>query len=710
MKKFVARHAFSVINSLSKITDWRSKVTGWRRPRLHAPTTHLTVWFSSLALGLVLWGDTLVKPHLLWGAEASSVPPKVLVIGFDGMDPILLQQFRDEGVMPNFDRFIKNGDYKVFGTAIPPQSPVAWSNFITGLNPGGHGIFDFIHRDPETLVPYLSTSEAKAPMDFWRIGSWKFPKGSSSVELLRHGTAFWELMANAGVDVTIFKIPSNFPPVECEARCLSGMGTPDIIGTYGIFSYITDHPPEDTDLSGGRVIPVEIVDDRITTEIPGPINSYREGDPAANVSVEIVVDRVNPAATFKIGDESFLLQEGEWSDWLTVKYRMIPVLKSVSGICRFYLMEVRPQFRLYVTPIQIDPVHPEMPVSTPAGYAKDLAEATGLFYTQGLPDDTKALEEGVFNDDDYVSQSQMVLDERMRQFRFELDRFKQLPHGFLFFYFNTPDQTCHMMWRNMDPRSPLHQKAGGRYKNRIREVYKILDEALGQAMAELGDDTLIMAMSDHGFSLFGRAINLNTWLWQNGYLHLRPTVRNEDVAFLSGIDWAHTRAYAIGINGLYLNLRGRENRGIVDPGAEQEELLQELVTKLEALTDPQNGRQVIKYAYRSDDIYHGDQRTKGPDIVLGYYRDYRGSNESALGEIPDGVIVDNPLKWSGCHCMAADEVPGIIVANRKINKPDPNLLDMAPTFLRLFGLDPLPEMMGSDIFEDNYLVGLKGEK
>jgi predicted AlkP superfamily phosphohydrolase/phosphomutase len=304
----------------------------------------------------------------------------------------------------------------------------------------------------------------------------------------------------------------------------------------------------------------------------------------------------------------------------------------------------------------------------------------------------------------------MVLDERLRQFRFELDRFKQLKSGFLFFYFNTPDQTCHMMWRNMDPRSPLHQEAGGHHANRIREVYTILDDAMGQAMAELGDDTLILAMSDHGFSLFSRSINMNSWLWQNGYLHLRPTVRNEDVAFLSGIDWARTRAYAIGINGLYLNLRGRERRGIVNPGAEQEELMQELKTKLEALTDPQNGRRVIKYAYRSDEIYQGDQRIKGPDIVLGYYRDYRGSNESALGEIPDKVIIDNPLKWSGDHCMAADEVPGVIVANRKIEKSDPSLLDMAPTILRLFGLDPLPEMVGSDIFNANTVVGLKGDE
>ena len=467
--------------------------------------------------------------------------PKVLVIGFDGMDPILLQRFRDEGVMPNFDRFIAQGDLQVFGTAIPPQSPVAWSNFITGQNAGGHGIFDFIHRDPQTLIPYLSTSQATSPTEYWKIGKWKFPKRGGGVELRRHGKAFWEIMAEAGVDVTIFKIPSNFPPVDCEARSLSGMGTPDILGTYGIFSYITDHPPADTDLGGGRVIEVQVVDDRVVTEIPGPVNSYLDGDPTSSFPVEIVIDPVHPAATFAVDGEQFLLQEGEWSDWLTVKYKMIPILKSVSGICRFYLMEVRPHFRLYVTPIQIDPVDPEMTVSTPLHYSRELAEKTGLYYTQGLPDDTKALEEGVFGDDDYVVQSTLVLEERLRQFRFELDHFKRLQSGFMFFYFNSPDQTCHMMWRNMDPASPLHQGSGDRHTERIRNVYKLLDEALGRAMSELGDDTLIIVMSDHGFSLYSRSVHLNSWLWQNGYLHLKPGIRNTDVAVLSWIDWIATR-------------------------------------------------------------------------------------------------------------------------------------------------------------------------
>ncbi len=625
-------------------------------------------------------------------------PAKVLVIGFDGMDPQFLQKYVDEGLMPNFARFMAEGDFKPLGTAIPPQSPVAWSNFITGQNAGGHGIFDFIHRDPQTLQLFLSTSEAQAPTKWWKFGPWKFPRNGGHVELLRHGKAFWEYLADAGVDVTIFKVPSNFPPVVMKGRSLSGMGTPDILGTYGIFSYVTDHPPADTDIGGGRIIPVEIQDHHFHTAIPGPVNSYREGDPEALAPVDVTVDPVNPAATFEVGDDRFLLQQGEWSDWVTLDYQMLPLVKKVTGTCRFYLMEVRPHFRLYVTPVQIDPLNPEMPISTPAGYSRDLAEAIGPYYTQGMPDDTKALEEDVFEDPDYVSQSDQVLQERIGQFRYELEHFAELPSGFLFFYFNSPDQTCHMFWRNMDPASPMHEEAHGLYPERIRHIYQQLDGVLGMARERLDDDTLIIAMSDHGFAPYNRSFHVNSWLYRNGYLVLKPGVKAADVRFLSGIDWQRTRAYAVGINGLYLNMRGREKRGIVARGAEREQLLQELVGQLEALTDPANGQRVIKYAYRTDQIYQGPYQEVGPDMILGYYRGYRGSNESALGEIPEAIFADNLLKWSGDHCMAADEVPGIIVSSRRIAADDPELLDMAPTILRLFGLEPAPDMVGHDIF------------
>ena len=632
-------------------------------------------------------------------ASTATATPKVLCIGFDGMDRELLDQYRAEGLMPNFDRFIAEGDYKLLGTAVPPQSPVAWSNFITGMNPGGHGIFDFIHRDPATMLPYLSAAQAMAPKRWWKLGNWKIPRDTGDVLNLRRGTAFWEPLADAGVDVTIFKLPANFPPVDCDVHSLSGMGTPDILGTYGIFSYYTDEPTVDTEVSGGRVIPVTEHDGRIETQIFGPINSYREGDPETSLDFSIVLDRKRGEALFDVAGEKFLMREGEWSEWLTLDFEIVPLVKSVSGVCRFYLMETSPSLRLYVTPINIDPAAPEMPISTPAGYSKDIAERMGPYYTQGLPDDTKALEEGVFDDDAYVSQSTEVLEERNKQFRLELERFAEQESGFLFFYYNSPDQTCHTFWRNMDHDSPMHDHDAEKHEGRIREIYMACDEVLGMALEYVNEETLVLAVSDHGFAPFHRAFHVNRWLLENGYLNLRAGVKASEVEYLSGIDWRRTRAYAIGINGLYLNQRERERRGTVDPDFEREPLLQELVEKLEAAVDPLTGERAIKYAYRTDEIYSGPATVDAPDIILGYFSGYRGSNESAMGEIPGTVFVDNMMKWSGDHCMAADEVPGVIISSRKIDKANPELLDLAPTFLKLFGLDPLPEMVGSSIFE-----------
>ncbi|MCB1151161.1 alkaline phosphatase family protein [bacterium] len=646
-------------------------------------------------------GALLLLLLLLAAAAVAAPQPKVLVIGFDGMDPDLLRERVDRGDLPAFARLLERGELRELGTAVPPQSPVAWSNFITGMDPGGHGIFDFIHRNPADMTPFLSAAQAMAPQRWWKVGGWKFPRGDAGgVENLRDGTSFWELLAKADVDVTIFKVPSNFPPVEADVRSLSGMGTPDVLGTYGIFTYFTDDPPNVTDLSGGRLVPVYLDRGVMESEIHGPVNAYREGDPESSVPFRVAVDRENGGAVVEIAGRSLLLRQGEWSDWVTLDFELVPLLKSVSGVCRFYLMETSPAFRLYVTPVNIDPAKPEMPISTPSGWSAELARDLGPYYTQGMPDDTKALEEGVFSDADYVSQSSQVFEERYRQFAHELEHFAAHDDGFLFFYFNSPDQTCHTFWRTMDHDHPRHDDEAATFEGRIDEIYRDCDRALALALDRLSDDTLIIVMSDHGFAPYYRSFHVNRWLYEHGYLSLQPGVAPEDVSYLSGIDWRDTVAYAIGINGLYLNLRGREKRGIVNPGEDREELLQELVRELEAVVDPETGQRAVKYAYRTDEIYHGPHLADAPDINIGYFRGYRGSNESALGEVPPTVFADNMMKWSGDHCMAADEVPGIIISSRPVLKADPELLDLAPTFLELYGLEPLPEMRGSSIYRE----------
>ncbi len=636
---------------------------------------------------------------------------KVLVLGFDGMDPLLLDEFRAQGLMPNFEKFLADGGQLMpFGTSTPPQSPVAWSNFITGRNSGGHGIFDFIHRDPKTMMPTSSTSEAKGATRFWQFGSWKIPRESADIHNLRQGVAFWEILTEHGVDATIFRVPANFPPVECEARSLSGMGTPDITGNYGISTLITDDPPLNRDLGGGRVVSVWLDDDTFEADLIGPRNSFRQGDPETLVLIEGRVDRQTKAAWLNVGGTELVLNEGQWSSWVTVEFEMVPYIQKVSGICRFYLKETKPALRLYATPVQIDPVNPVMPISTPESYSSEIVEKTGYFYTQGLPDDTSGLENGFLSDDDYVQQSSLVLAERVEQLGTELDRFADLDEGFLFFYFNSPDQTCHMVWRNMDEGSPTHSEADSHHADRIALVYAELDKAFGTVMEKVSDDTIVMVMSDHGFAPWNRAFNVNTWLHQNGYLVLNEGIDISSMDMLLGIDWTRTRAYAVGINGLYINLAGRERDGIVDP-LKKHALLAELKARLEAVVDPQSGKKAIKVADRADEVYDGPLQGDGPDIVVGYHRGWRGSNESALGKVTDTVFVDNMLKWSGDHCIAADEVPGVLMVNRPVLRNNPALVDMAPTILNLFGISPPAEMVGGNLFAPNlFAPDTKGDR
>ena len=630
-------------------------------------------------------------------ADAAGKAPKVLCLGFDGMDPLLLREYLDAGGMPNFARAIATGRFRPCGTSTPPQSPVAWSNFITGTDPGGHGICDFIHRDPATLTPHLSIAEAKAASRFIKVGGWKLPRSSGSVTLLRRGRAFWEDLSAAGIDVTIFKMPSNYPPVDCGARSISGMGTPDILGTYGIYTLFTqqENPPRDT--GGGRVVKIDPGARRFTGELLGPPNTWRDGDPDTGCPVDVVIDAQHGAVKITCCDDEFVLKQGEWSDWVRVRFPLVAHLKDVTGICRFRLIEGGPRMRLYVTPVQIDPEDPVMPICAPESYSRELATATGPYFTQGLPDDTKALDEGVFSDADYVSQSDLVLAERHAQFHYELDRFRGLDGGFLFFYFNSLDQNSHMFWRAADPLSPTHEP-GGAFAGRIRDIYHDMDRVLGEALDAVGDEAHVFVVSDHGFSPYRRSFHLNRWLLDNGFLALRPGASPESVSYLSGVDWRRTRAYGLGINSLYLNLAGRERRGVVAGGAEREDLLRELVAGLESVTDPVVGGQVVRRARRTDEAYHGPCTGDCCDIVVGCERGWRISNESALGGVPPTVLSDNPLKWSGDHCQEAAAVPGVLVCNRPFACDQPTLLDMAPTFLRLYGLDPSPQMLGSDIF------------
>jgi predicted AlkP superfamily phosphohydrolase/phosphomutase len=626
---------------------------------------------------------------------------KLIILGIDGMDPQLLTRFIAEGRMPNFARLAQQGSFKPLTTAIPPQSPVAWSNLITGMNAGGHGIFDFIHRDPKTMELYFSASRVEAPKHTLSIGNWVVPLGSGTAEQLRQGKAFWQYLDDYGIPNSVFRIPSNFPPVPAKGKTLSGMGTPDLRGTYGTFTYYTDDPMATPGaVEGGQIVPVEVQNWQVKTALIGPANTFRKGAPPATEPITVSIDPLDPVAHIGFQDQELVLREGEWSDFLPVEFQLIPFFGNVKGMLRFYLKQVHPRFELYVSPVNIDPKNPALPISTPSSYSRDLAEETGEYYTQGIAEDTKALSDGVLDDQEFLQQSRTVLAEHRKIFDQEFPKFRS---GLFFFYFSSLDLNAHMMWRQFDPESPGYDAASAaQYGTALEDFYQQIDQVLGEVLPTLDQNTTLLVLSDHGFAPYRRSFNLNTWLAQNGYIALKPAQDGapapDDSQPFPNVSWSHTRAYGIGLNGLYLNLRGRERDGIVNPGPEADALLKEIRDKLLAERDPKTGLPVITRIDFAADVYQGPYARSGPDALVGYNRGYRAGWKTILGDFPPDVLEDNTNPWSGDHCMDYTLVPGVLLSNHKIDAAAPALTDIAPTILSEFGIAKSKDMMGQSVF------------
>lgn len=632
---------------------------------------------------------------------------KVIIIGIDGMDPNLLKEFVAAGVMPNFQKLIGEGDFKPLQTSMPPLSPVAWSSFITGLDPGGHGIFDFVHRDPVTQTPFSSTSRSSPASRTIEIGSWSLPLSSGKIEFMRKGKAFWQMLEDQGIPTTIFKMPANFPPVASNGYSLSGMGTPDVLGTPGMFSFFTNHPPANRhEVTGGTVYDVQVINNRVDAKLTGPANTFRilskkaGGEkgasqiehPDCTVDFSVFIDPRERAAKFEVQGNEFILKQGEWSDWIRVDFKPVPLLVSVSAICRFYLQQARPDFKLYVSPLQINPENPAMPISTPQNWSRELQKQLGYFHTKELPEETKALSAGIFTGQEFWTQLQAVFAEQRKALDLILSEHKE---GLRFFYFSSIDQGCHMLWRYADMKHPAFDSKE-KLQDGIKTLYQQIDESLGHVLKAVDANTTLIVMSDHGFSPFYRGVNLNSWLLEQNYVHLKDPAKGRRLPYFGGVDWTKTKAYAVGLNGLYVNLKGREKDGIVNPGAEYDALLDELEKGLLALRDPKDGSPAVTLIVRTHRDFQGPWLDAGPDIIVGYNKGYRSSWESPLGEFPEALFVDNNKAWSGDHSCDYRFVPGILITNQRITVDDPSLMDLTVGVLDEFGVKPLPEMRGRD--------------
>ena len=623
---------------------------------------------------------------------------KTLLLGFDSFDPAIFEDMAGQNQLPNLEKFSRWGGYARLEVCSPPQTEVSWTSIATGLDPGGHGIFDFVHRDPATMQPYLSTSKVEPPKHNLTLGSWVIPLGGGTAELLRHGEPFWNILEEHGIPTSVFHMPANFPPSASKARTLAGMGTPDLRGGYGTFSFYTDDPTVQAgEVEGGEIIPVMVQNWRVAANLEGPKNSFRRGWPPALVPFTVSVDPVSPVAKIAIQNQEFILREGEWSGWVHVDFSLIPGLESVSGICRLFLKQVHPRFQLYISPVNIDPADPALPLSTPASLSRDLWRQVGDFYTQGIAEDTKALSDGVLDDGEYLQQAREVAAEQRHIFNAEFPKFRR---GVFFFYFSSLDLNGHMMWRLMDPHHPAYDpNLAAQYGSPLEGFYQQIDRVLGEVLPRLDANTTLLVLSDHGFAPFYRSFNLNTWLLDNGYIALKPGANQEEGQYFTNVDWSRTRAYGLGLNGLYLNLKGREKKGIVQPGREADALLDELSAKLLTVRDPSTGLPAITRMSRTSEVYHGAYVNDAPDFIVGYNRGYRAGWKTILGAFPRQLFEDNTYAWSGDHCMDYSLVPGVLLSNRKIAAHSPALTDIAPTILAEFGIAPGQGMIGHPVFQ-----------
>jgi predicted AlkP superfamily phosphohydrolase/phosphomutase len=601
--------------------------------------------------------DTLMNPDG-WPDRDQRRAGRTVVLGFDGMDPKLAQQWMDAGELPNFRRLAEQGNFQPLPTTNPAQSPVAWSSFATGENPGAHGLFDFLRRDVNTYAPVYAIARDEGSSKKLEFLGFSIPLSDARIVNSRVGLPFWSAAEVSGLHSSVLRVPVTFPP-DNITRMLSGMGVPDLLGTQGTFTIYSTK-----DLSGenARTVRVTPAAGRVETKFEGPLHPlYKNPEP---LSVPMSIEAVgSDQVRVDLDGTELTLSVGEWSDWVGLRFSVAYVI-GVRGIVRLHLVQAFPELVLYVSPIQMDPRDPVQAISSPPDYAEELAERIGLYHTIGMPEETWSLNEGFIGDHAYLDMVKTILAEREAMWFDTLDRNDS---ELVVTVFVQTDRISHMFYRGLDEAHPLHESASAEARGAIEWIYGEADRILGKTMDKLAPTDRLIVLSDHGFNPFRRSVHLNRWLMEKGYMAAKAGQPDSESLF-SNVNWTRTRAYAIGLNGIYLNLKGRERLGIVR--AEQvAELKREIAEKLLDFVDPDTGMPVIVKVYDADDVYHGAEITHAPDLIIGYATGYRASWQTALGGVPLPLVEDNLRKWSGDHCVDPGLVPGVLFTSFKLDSP-----------------------------------------
>ena len=680
---------------------------------------------------------------------------KVIVLGFDGVDANYTERWMNEGKLPNLARLRATGTFRPLRPTLPAQTPVSWSTFSTGIDPGRTGIFDFLRRDPKTYLPlFAAFDETKEPFLFGRknapaaaaivliivtlialifrraarvavmaiavaaaTGTFfavrkYIPETRPGVVNRRQGIPFWEVAANAGKKAKVVHIPVTFPAHDFPAgEMLSGLGVPDMSGRVGKPFYFTSeldfHRAGSSNEFSIEVVQLEDNKGVINTHIQGPPNKLFGDPPYISIPMTITVANDRNAIDIAVSDQKFTLRPGDWSGWTEFVFPFNPIIK-LHGVSRFHLIASQPEVKLYLSPINFDPrkLPPGFKISTPTRWAPQLAKELGLYKTLGWQIDTWAISEGFATEQMFWDDMNWTVAQDRKMF----DAFLGGDDDLLVHQFEFPDRVGHVFWRIIDPQHPAYNAAlVPKWGDALLRAYQLMDGIVGDAMrAADAHHAALIVLSDHGFASFRKSVNYNTWLVMNGYLAVKSGVqvkkRNVEMLFDQGqfwenVDWSKTRAYAMGLGELYINLKGREAQGIVEPGAEYETLKAELKQKLVTMVDPANGERPVRRVIAREEAYRQFDPNMIPDLFITNNDGYRVSWQTSLGGIPKELIEPNKQVWSGDHCSVDPEiVRGIFFYNRKLaSDRSPYIADIYPTVLGLLGVKAPYQLDGVEL-------------
>jgi predicted AlkP superfamily phosphohydrolase/phosphomutase len=610
---------------------------------------------------------------------AAAKPKRLVVLGFDGVDPRWLQRWANEGKLPVLKQLMAQTagrGFRPLGSTNPPQSPVAWTSFATGTLPGDHGIFDFIARE-------RNTSQTGTPIVL-KVATTAFDVQASGPPVarnLRTGTPFWQLLANQGVRVVALNVPYSFPPDPLrDGRMLSGLGVPDLRETNSTFTYAgTDVTPADSahPPGGGAMVKLTAAKGALHFELEGPSVPGKDG---ARMKLPVEISRAGAGhgrMNLTLNGTPYSVPLQAWSDWIDVEFAHAGT--RVHGELRLLPLEQGKHTRLFVSPISFDPRAPYAPISHPRAFSGGLAEALGHVYkTLGWDHDTSALNAELIDEGAFLADMDSIERDRKTMLMSQLAR---ADFDLLIWVSTATDRVAHMFYRLIDRQHPRYDaQLAERYGSAIEREYQRMDATVGEVLQKLGPDDTLLVLSDHGFHDYRRGLHLNQWLRQLGFLTLKANATSSPREFLIDVDWARTKAYALGTGQIYLNLLGRERDGSVAP-SEAPQLLERIRTGLLALRDKQrDDAVVVKNVYLASDVFKGRRAADAPDMQIAFAENYRTSWESILGGVPAELFADNDKKWSGDHAASdVADTPGVVVSNRALASDDPHIVDIAPT-------------------------------